>query len=436
MGANIAEAHKSFLASLLEPDSQLSHASYSLTVLNSVTGDILFEQNKDVGLSPASTLKTITAAAALHYLGKDFIYRTLLQYSGNLDDHGFLDGYIYIVGSGDPTLGSWRFDQTKPDLIIQSWLEVIQHEGIKHCRGIVADISLWNSTQWMIDGYTWHDIGQYYGTGHNAVNWRENEFIIYIQPGKNVNDKASIVRLEKPPPSITFINELTTSAANSSGDEDASLYLPPHGNIGYFRGRVALDVPHNFSIRGSIPDAALYVTNELKQAMQERNITVDEPCTIITSTQEHLTDRKTIHTHQSPTLDKIIFWFQQHSINMYGELLIKKIAELKHVFSTTDGSGLSRDNRITTFAIARVLFSIQKEDWFNEFYNSLPIINNIHMKSSTLNNVISYAGYIQKQQNDGCAEIHNYVFSFILNNYNSASAVMKSKVWALLSNLK
>jgi D-alanyl-D-alanine carboxypeptidase/D-alanyl-D-alanine-endopeptidase (penicillin-binding protein 4) len=70
-----------------------------MTILDAATGSILFEHAKDVGLPPASSLKTITAAAALHYLGQDFTYETILQYSGKIDSTtGFLDGYIYIVG--------------------------------------------------------------------------------------------------------------------------------------------------------------------------------------------------------------------------------------------------------------------------------------------------------------------------------------------------
>ncbi len=70
-----------------------------MTILDSRTGSILFEHAKNVGLLPASNIKTITAAAALHYLGPDFTYETLLQYSGEIDTTtGFLDGYIYIVG--------------------------------------------------------------------------------------------------------------------------------------------------------------------------------------------------------------------------------------------------------------------------------------------------------------------------------------------------
>jgi serine-type D-Ala-D-Ala carboxypeptidase/endopeptidase (penicillin-binding protein 4) len=79
-------------------DSQLAHATYSITILDSSTGDTIFSFNQDVGLSPASTLKTVTGAAAFHYLGADYQYRTLLQYSGSINASGYLNGYIYIVG--------------------------------------------------------------------------------------------------------------------------------------------------------------------------------------------------------------------------------------------------------------------------------------------------------------------------------------------------
>ncbi len=79
-------------------DPQLSHATYSLTILDNSTGTIIFSFNKDVGLAPASTLKTVTGSAALHYLGTDYRYKTLLQYSGTINASGVLDGYIYIIG--------------------------------------------------------------------------------------------------------------------------------------------------------------------------------------------------------------------------------------------------------------------------------------------------------------------------------------------------
>lgn len=93
INANFSAAWTSF-----ERDSQLSHATFSLTVLDNATGNITFAFNKDAGLAPASTLKTVTGAAALHYLGTDYRYKTLLQYSGKVNAFGILNGYIYIVG--------------------------------------------------------------------------------------------------------------------------------------------------------------------------------------------------------------------------------------------------------------------------------------------------------------------------------------------------
>jgi D-alanyl-D-alanine carboxypeptidase/D-alanyl-D-alanine-endopeptidase (penicillin-binding protein 4) len=92
-GNNFTDAWANFTR-----DSQLSHATYSITILDNSTGSEMFLWNKEVGVAPASTLKTVTSAAALHYLGPNYQYETLLQYSGILNDHGVLDSYIHIVG--------------------------------------------------------------------------------------------------------------------------------------------------------------------------------------------------------------------------------------------------------------------------------------------------------------------------------------------------
>ncbi len=92
-GSNFSVAWANFSS-----DPQLSHATYSITILDNSTGTEVFSSNKNVGLAPASTLKTVAGAAALHYLGPNYQYETQLQYSGILDDYGNLDGYIYIVG--------------------------------------------------------------------------------------------------------------------------------------------------------------------------------------------------------------------------------------------------------------------------------------------------------------------------------------------------
>jgi D-alanyl-D-alanine carboxypeptidase/D-alanyl-D-alanine-endopeptidase (penicillin-binding protein 4) len=98
--------------SRLQQDSQCRYASVSLTVLDAKTGEAVFAANPDMGLAPASTLKTVTSATAFYMLGKDFQYQTQLGYSGSINN-GTLTATFIITGSGDPTLGSWRWEETK-----------------------------------------------------------------------------------------------------------------------------------------------------------------------------------------------------------------------------------------------------------------------------------------------------------------------------------
>ncbi|CAF0750111.1 unnamed protein product [Rotaria sordida] len=433
-------------------DPHVAHAAYSMTILDSRTGSILFEYAKDLGLSPASSLKTITAAAALHYLGSDYTYETLLQYSGTIDTvTGFLDGYIYIVGSGDPSLGSWRYDETTTaDSIIKKWIEAIKQTGIRKCRGIIGDTSRWkNKKMILIDGWTWNDIGQWYGTGHSALNWRENEFTIEVQPGSSVNASARIIAIKNPPPHLKIFNELITA----SSDDDASLYFSLDGsNVGYLRGTVSLQAPPDFNLRCAVPDSALYVADELTQALRTYGIQVEQEAIVESSEKENLT---LLDIHQSPPLSKLLEQFLRISINMYGEVFVKTIAHetgqsslfdapLKilpsyinillennkslEAVAITDGSGLSRSNRLSTYVLAQILFTLQNQSWFDAYYEAFPTINGIRMKSGTLLNTIAYAGYIIE---------NSFVFSFMINNYYGETAPdMRKKVWSMLDSLK
>ncbi|CAF3495417.1 unnamed protein product [Rotaria sp. Silwood1] len=434
-------------------DPHVAHAAYSITILDGQTGSILFEHAKDLGLAPASSLKTITAAAALHYLGSDYTYETLLQYSGTIDTvTGFLDGYIYIIGSGDPSLGSWRYNETTTaDFIIKKWIEAIKQAGIRKCRGIIGDTSRWNNTKTiLIDGWTWNDIGQWYGTGHSALNWRENEFTIEVQPGSSANVPARLVTIKNSPPRLKIINELITS----SSDGEASLYFSLDGsNVSYLRGVVPLHAPSNFNLRCAVPDSALYVADELTQALRLNGIEVEQDATVESNEKENLT---LLNVHRSPPLSQLLEQFLRISINMYGEVLVKTIAHqtgqsslfdapLKilpsyinqlltnnnslEAVAITDGSGLSRSNRLSTYILAQILFTLQKQPWFDDvYYEAFPTINGIRMKSGTLLNTIAYAGYIKE---------NSFVFSFMINNYYGETAPdMRKKVWNMLDTLK
>src|SRR5690606_6148289 len=84
-----------------ETDAQLKHGSASLTVVNGHTGEVVFSKNGNVGLAPASTLKTVTSITAFNRLSSDFTWETTLGYNGKLIN-GVLNGDLIIRGGGDP----------------------------------------------------------------------------------------------------------------------------------------------------------------------------------------------------------------------------------------------------------------------------------------------------------------------------------------------
>lgn len=77
-------------------DSRLG--TFSGIVINAQTDEVLFDRNGSTPAATASTLKLLTAVAALNVLGPNYRVETKV-YSDSADP-----GSIYLVGAGDPTL--------------------------------------------------------------------------------------------------------------------------------------------------------------------------------------------------------------------------------------------------------------------------------------------------------------------------------------------
>ena len=72
----------------------------------------------------------------------------------------------------------------------------------------------------------------------------------------------------------------------------------------------------------------------------------------------------------------------------------------------------------------------KKQSWFPSFYNALPEINGIKMKSGSIGGVVSYTGFITSKRGV------NYTFAFIVNNFECSANEVRKKMWALLDVLK
>jgi D-alanyl-D-alanine carboxypeptidase/D-alanyl-D-alanine-endopeptidase (penicillin-binding protein 4) len=432
-------------------DPQAKYALTSLCVLDANTGKIVFGRNENTGLATASTLKTITAATAYSLLGKDFRYQTTLAYSGKVSN-GVLQGDLIIIGGGDPTLGSSRYAQQKENIVLNQWVKVIKEAGITKINGrVIGDDSAWGSSA-TPEGWTWQDMGNYYGAAPSALSWRENQFDIKLRANTKLNQAVSLTEVVPAMPYLQIVNELTTGA-QGTGD-NAYAFLPPLSRIAYLRGTWGLGIQKS-GISVALPDPAYDAAYRLQDTLRHMGIPAGE----VTTSRQLLADKRPLpvvsqqlNTITSPSLSEIIYWFNKKSINLYGENLIRTLAwkagktattangieELitywtkkgldKNALNMIDGSGLSPANRVTSYAMASILYYAQQEEWFTDFYKSLPINNGMQLKSGSIKDVSAYAGYYTN------AAGKKYVVVININNYTGSG--INKKLFKALDALK
>lgn len=367
----------------------LKNGQSSLTVIDNKSGKIIYENNGQLGLPTASTLKVITAITAFDLLGEDYTFNTKLYYTGEIDSSGTLHGNIIIEGGGDPSLASDRFDKSE-ETLLNEWTKAIKELGIKHINGnIIGDDRLYNGYQ-APGGYSWSDLGNYYGAGLSSLNWRENKIgLTFISHtiGQKTTLKDPSVRYEY----LTFVNETTTGQLGSG--DNVYGFCSPYSNIVFLRGTYGADLKKTIEISSPNPahDAAYALYTRLER---DSIFTTNKPTTLNLLRDFNIYDDEKIliATHQSPPLRELIHWFNQKSINLYGEALLIAIGRLTTgnagfresgllvqkywnqklgipigEINIYDGSGLSQQNRVTTKAIARIMHYAKSKTWYKEF---------------------------------------------------------------------
>lgn len=432
----------------LMADPQLRHALLGFYVVETETGTPVFAVNEETGMSPASTQKIITAATAFQLLGSDFRYETKFYAGAQPGADSIVRGSLMIKGTGDPTLGSIRWKHTRDTAVFLQLRKALQKHGIKGFTGTALfDLSAFD-TQSIPGGWSIDDIGNYYGAGCYAINWKENQYDITLRsstPGSAV----AVDRIEPYSTQYNFVSEVT---AQGSGD-NAYIFLPIDYPDVVIRGTIP-PAENNFKISA----AAVHPYDNIREELLKKSGLFIAPSasTISLETQPGKKSKqfKLIHTHSSPSLDTVAYWFLQKSVNLYGEALIKTFAWQKDSLGSTDkgievlqkfweqqgidtyslnmrdGSGLSPQNKITPKALVQVLQYVRKQSWYNSFYNALPLYNGMKMKSGTISGVKGFTGY------HTAANGKQYTFSIIVNNYDDSKGSVTNKLFKVLDNLK
>ena len=409
-------------------------------------GDNLAAVNDEKMLVPASNMKLISTGAALSALGPDYRFTTRLAYDGNISE-GTLHGNLYIVGGGDPTLGSKDSIATPLTATFEQWEQAIRAAGISKIEGRIIGDGRWLEGAAEDPTWQWGDLGTYYGTGLSGLTFYENMMSFSVSPGNRVGAPVDI-KPHYPSSSWMTFHYNCTTGEKGTGDKlymYTSSFAPTaeiRGTFGLDRGTKRVDCSNKF------PEytCAVYFKNYLTQKgitctggaadfkFHREWLQTDSPSEKPEANGDSL---KIIGSFLSPSLSRIAYETNHDSNNLYAETLFRALGKevksssdrdsslvalktvLKGMHLSTsrglhiqDGSGLSRQNLISADFFCRFLGAMMDSPCFEDFLWSLPFPGGngtlnynmenypeslrmrIRAKSGSMNGVRCYSGYI------------------------------------------
>jgi serine-type D-Ala-D-Ala carboxypeptidase/endopeptidase (penicillin-binding protein 4) len=430
----------------------LNAASYAYYVADASTGEVILE-SPQISLMPASVQKIATTAAALEILGPEFRFTTDLGYSGTVNkDSKVLKGDLIIRGGCDPAFYSQYFKEYYRGTF-EDWADKILKAGIKRIRGnLVVDVSAMDNATIPGD-WVWEDIGNYYATGVSAMSYSDNSYDIHLSSPEEEGKPTSVVNTEPKVDSLKLENRVISSSVDL---DRARVYGAPLSKQQYVNGSIPKGRP-DFVIRAATPDPAITAAAEFRRVLLRKGIVIEGS----TFKRKQLKPQKVtgLAVKTSPELKELIVPLNHESINLFAEHLLREIGRARKNdpcldsstvalneywntkgiytdgFFPSDGSGLSRSNNICPRTVVEMLEYIDKSEYRDYFYNSLPVAgesgtlknsfhgtpleSNLRAKTGTIKRVKSLAGYFTNQEG------RKIIFALIFNNFTGPVSGVK-----------
>ena len=330
-------------------------------------GRITVAGNSTTPFVPASTLKIITSLAALDILGPDHRFPTRISRDR--------EGNLYIQGSGDPFL----LTENIATIVLK-----LHDAGIRQVGNLILDDSAF-AIDSLTDGCD--NTTNPYDAWNSGLAVNFNAIAIRVDPDRTVAADD---------PKVPFLPMMQAIGAT----------LPPghhHVNV------------NAFAATGSLSNTQRY-TGELFAAMMEKGQIVIKGKIKAGQTPAAATPILTYSSEK--TVREMIRQCLKYSNNFIANQLFlacganrfggpatwdkgraalriynkEKLKLPEPELVMIEGSGLSRQNRITPSAM---ITALQK---FAPYKELLPVKNGIPLKSGTLTGVYCYAGYLPQQQ--------------------------------------
>ena len=404
----------------------------------------LYSVNSNRLFAPASNVKLLTTAMALKRLRPEYRFKTGL-YATTPVGGETLRGDIFIKGFGDPNLVSE-----------QMWLLVKELKNIplrKVHGDIIADASFFDNN---LRVKTWKKGGvEAYNAPLGALSFNFNTVTVHINPGEKPGDRPVVVV----DPNIEFIR-VDNRARTVSKSKRSRLIVNRIDRGGHNEITISGVVSVNHARETyylNITRPAYYAASVFKEYLRQEGVEVTGKIRVGFVPE----GAYEILSHFSMPLSLILRGLNKFSNNFVAEQILKTIGadiygppgttlnglramdeymqSLKYKpegFSILDGSGLSRQNRLSPDQIVSVFQDMYADlGVYPEFISALGVMGrdgnvlkrmNGHnsaerarVKTGTLNSVSALSGYFQS------ADGERFAFSILMNDLKCSNGQAK-----------
>ena len=397
----------------------------SLKVYAPASGEVLFERNSSLYVRPASNMKLMTSATALHVLGPRYIFKTSVAFD-SLDVEGTVHGNIYLKGYGNPDLTTADLDT----LAIRTAML-----GVRRVTGsVMADDSYFDSLSWGA-GWMWDDEPAPYQAYVSALSVNKNCVIVTVAPD-SITGTGILVSTNPETRYITVVNR--SSVARDTVLRRISISRPASEapNTIVVEGEMRVGSrPHEEQITILWPE--LYAATLFTESLEHQGIRVYAPP--IRGRHPAGVVERAWHTWG---IDSVVTNLNKVSDNLSAEMLLKTVSATRsgppgrsrdgvhgvNQFLATlgidtlhhwmaDGSGLSHYSLLRADLLVELLSAMCRQtDIFPLYYSSLPIggvdgtLENrmrgtpaegrVHAKTGSIAGVSSLSGYVLTSDNE------------------------------------
>lgn len=391
------------------------------------TGEVLYTHNINRPLIPASTAKIFTAEAALLFLGADYRFSTQLLTDAKSYKNGVLQGNLYVVLTGDPTL---TYSQLMELASTLKALNITSIAGNVYIDNSAYDQSFYGPA------WTAKDKKACYGAPISASIINHNCLPIKITPARIPGKSALILKSPKYfYPSIknsviTEVKRLRTCGVRLSKNSNAMITI--EGCM--HKGRDATGISY------VVTDVSQYNRALFKSLLSHLSVRVYGTIAFGAAPDNLIL----IGQHASQPLSALVKDMLKKSDNVIAGALFKKVGQLyfnrpgswengslalKNILMKNahldltgmrvlDGSGLSPANVVTPVQMMQLLdFAYHHAPTNNAFVTALPIAGvdgtlkhrmgniarKVRAKTGTISGVTTLAGFAVTKDQDAVA---------------------------------